>query len=883
MRPRLRAVTIACAARIAGAAALSAPLVAQQDSPRAPKRAEAVRIADQSPRIDGVLDDPAWAQARWFSDFRQKEPVQGADPSEGTEVAFLYDGQALYVGARLSMRDPSQIRALVTRRDQEVNADRLIVSLDTYRDRRTAYSFALTAAGVRLDWYHPQDNEDNRDLSFDPVWVGRARVDADGWTAEMRIPFSQLRFAGRGEQIWGVNVVRILPSKNEEDFWVYVPRDETGWSSRFGTLEGIRDIAPSTRLELMPYLASAAVVTSDTLVDPRDPFHDVTEGEARVGVDVKMGLGPNLTMDVTVNPDFGQVEADPAEVNLTQFETFFRERRPFFIEGSQLLEGQGPGYYYSRRIGAPPRGPADGDFVDRPPTSTILGAAKLTGRLPSGLSVGVVAAVTEREYARTFTAVNGSFRDLEVAPLTGFGVVRLMQEFGSSASTVGLSLTGVRRDVAGGDPLGELLARQAYAGGMDWRLRLSGGAFEVRGWVGFSYVEGDSNAIARVQRSPARYFQRPDQDYVTFDPARTSLAGYVAGLSVFKLSGRHWLWGARTTLDSPGFEINDAGQLNTADELTAFAFLIYRNTEPGPVFRRYAIEVNGFSQWNFGGVREFTQGAMELSGQFRNFMSADLGFSARPRSRTDDATRGGPLFRVGSGWSTFGALSSNPNQTTQWRMHAFYFRSETGTWLYDLSGDLTIRPRGRWNVSVGPGYQRLREARQYLAALPGGPDATFGTRYVFGVINRSELSARLRLNYSVTPDLSLELYAEPFAASGRFLDIGELRAAGGNELLVYGTEGTSLSRDADGNYVVTVGGNAFGLPNLDFNVRSFRSNVVLRWEWRPGSTLFLVWQRSRFARDPEGSLVGPGDALRSFSAPGENFIAVKLSYWLPVT
>lgn len=315
----------------------------------------------------------------------------------------------------------------------------------------------------------------------------------------------------------------------------------------------------------------------------------------------------------------------------------------------------------------------------------------------------------------------------------------------------------------------------------------------------------------------------------------------------------------------------------------AGGFLEYRETEPGPVFRRYSVEISAFSEWNFGGVRQFTRGELSLEAQFPNFMSADLEIGARPRSLIDNATRGGPLFRVGSAWDVSGFLASNPNQTTQWSAHGFYFRSETGTWQYGLGAELQLQPRGRWSVSVEPGYERRVEARQYVAALGDGPAATFGTRYLFGIIERSQLSAQFRVNYSLTPDLSVELYAEPFAASGRFADIGELKAPRSNDLLIYGTEGSSLSRNARGDYFITVGSAAFALPNLDFNVRSFRSNVVVRWEWRAGSTLFFVWQRNRLAEERQGSLVDPWDALRSFSAPGENFFAVKLSYWIPLT
>ena len=327
-----------------------------------PRNLDLLRLDPQPWGRDGavlrglsVLDEAAWAEARWIADFTQKEPTQGAPPSVSTEVAFVYDDEALYVGARMAGSDAFALSAPMTRKDDMAGgSDRLIVSLDTYHDGRTAYSFAVTAAGVRIDWYHPSDHESNHDHTFEPIWTARTGREGNGWTAEMRIPFSQLRFSGAPEQVWGVNVHRTIPGLDEEQYWVVVPRDEVGWASRFGELVGIRDIGSTRRMELVPYVASEVTRTSDALIEADDPFTEITDGTVRAGLDFKMGLGPNLTLTATVNPDFGQVEADPAEVNLSAFETIFPERRPFFTEGQQNLQGNGPPYYYSRRIGAAP-------------------------------------------------------------------------------------------------------------------------------------------------------------------------------------------------------------------------------------------------------------------------------------------------------------------------------------------------------------------------------------------------------------------------------------------------------------------------------------------------------------------------------------------------
>ena len=412
------------------------------------KSARAARLAGAPPRIDGVLDDAAWAQAPVIADFVQKIPTEGAEPSVPTEVRILYDDHGLYVGARLRRPDPNAIRTSITRRDGDSDAEVFTISLDPYLDRRTAYSFSVSSGGVRGDAYHSQDSEDSgREAQYDPVWDAHARVDAEGWTAEMHIPFSQIRFNAAAEQTWGLELTRTIPDRNERLQWVLIPVAAAGFSSHFGYLEGIAGIPRARRLELLPYVAGDLTFRAN--VAPRNPFDDKVGG--RAGGDLKYGLGPNLTLDATINPDFGQVEADPAVVNLTAFETIFEERRPFFIEGNELLTGRGqsfigrPSWFYSRRVGAAPRGFASGDFVDSPTNTTIATAAKVTGRLASGLSIGALAAVTPREYARTFDTTSAFTDRVAVEPPSSYGVLRLQQEFGSRQSNVGASVTHVRR------------------------------------------------------------------------------------------------------------------------------------------------------------------------------------------------------------------------------------------------------------------------------------------------------------------------------------------------------------------------------------------------------------------------------------------------------
>jgi len=863
--------------------ALVSSAAAQASDVPPAKQIRAVRLArGTSVNVDGKLEEAVWAQATWIRDFVQRLPHEGAPPSDSMRLAIMYDDDALYVGARMFSRDPSKIQAPLSRRDNPYQAEHLWVSFDSYHDRRTAYSFGVTASGVRFDWYHASDNQDVVDRGFDPVWQAKATIDGLGWTAEMRIPFSQLRFTDQPVQVWGFNVDHWNPATSEDVFWIAVPRNRTGWSSFMGELVGIEGIKPSRRLELMPYSAVESRLQGG--VAAADPFNGGANLGGRVGADLKMGLGPNITLDGTVNPDFGQVEADPAVVNLSAFEVFFDEKRPFFTEGSQLLRGNGPSYFYSRRIGASPACNAEGDFVDCPHNATILGAAKVTGRLATGMSLGALAAVTSRESARTYDTATSAFGRVEVAPPAGYGVVRLQQEFGASKSVVGVTLTTVQRDLD--SLLVPTYSRHAYAGGADWVLRWDRGGYELRGWLGFSQLRGDTSDINRVQQSSVHYFQRPDAHDLTYDPARTTLTGSVGSMWFRKTKG-NWLYDLQYAWESPAYDPNDAGRLGNADGRNVFAGLIYRQTKPRAWFQNYNAALSAFTEYDFGGDRQvlFT----ELYGEvvLKNFWDLSSYFDYQPRAFDHSATRGGPEMATPERWNWVVRLASKFGAQNAWNGRVYYGEDELGGQTYRLSGGLTLQPSTRFQVSATPNYLRAISPRQYVTTFTGGgPAATYGSRYVFARIDQSTFLMQLRANYTIGPDLTLELYGEPFAASGRYYGLGELAAARTFRLREYGTSGggTTLARDSAGDYTITDNGGAdtLRIANPDFNILSFRSNAVLRWEWRPGSTLYLVWAQNKFGYQPTARLVGFGDLADSFGARGDNFFAVKVSYWIPV-
>ncbi len=842
------------------------------------KRIIAERIAGEIPVVDGRLDEQVWKAGPVVTDFLEKEPSFRAVPTERTEVRFRYDDNAIYIGAHMYCERPEDIRAFISRRDNSWSSERFIVSLDTYRDRRTAYSFSITASGVRTDYYHGEDGEFPREYSYDPVWEAKAAIDSTGWTAEMRIPFSQLRFNDRDAQVWGVNMDRYIPHKNEDIYWIPVPNTETGWASRMGDLVGISGIKPALRLELLPYAAASATLHSRR--DAADPFDNGSNLVGRGGLDLKMGLGPHITLNGTVNPDFGQVEADPAQVNLSAFESVFDERRPFFVEGSNVLSSP-VNYFYSRRIGAVPHGSAGGDYVDFPSNTTILGAAKISGRMESGLSVGGLAAVTGRETARSYDVASSRYDTTEVEPPTAYAVARVQQELDHVGSVAGGMVTMVHRQMEKGSASANLLARDAITGGADWSIMLDDGVYNVYGRFGGSLVMGDTAAMQRVQQSSAHYFQRPDAAVVRYDPKRTSLAGYTAGLGVKRRSGEHWTWVAGVGVESPGLELNDVGRISSADDINIDGEITYRETQPSGIFHNYSVTGGTYGALNFDGNSPGTSFALYGNATFENFWSANAYVGYGTPGMSDDLTRGGPLAGVAWNVDANASISSDYSSPNQVSLGGNWGTNGLGAYYYGVWTSIAAAIGDQISLSLSPSYNVSTAPRQYIGTFDGGRSETYGKRYVFGHIDQTTISAQLRASYAVTPNMTLDAYGELFTASGGYDRYGELAAPRTLELRRYGTDGTGITDGPDGDFLVTDGPSTFSFSDPNFRFSSFRSNLVFRWEWRPGSTLYLVWQQDRELFEGKGTRVGPGDLFSPITAGGVNFLVLKLTYWIP--
>ena len=839
-------------------------------------------------RIDGRLDEAAWAAAEPATGFVQNRPTPGAPASERTEARVLYDGGALYVGMRLYDARPDSITAPLGRRDLSgVPSDWAHVLVDSYHDRRTGFRFSVNPRGVKKDVLHFDDWAE--DLNWDGVWEAETRVDSLGWTAEFRIPLGQLRFSaarGGGEQVWGINVSREIARRTEWAWWSPVLPNVPGMVSVAGELHGLQGLSAPRGLEVLPYTVSRMTRAP---AQPGNPFYRRNEPAASAGADLKYGLTSSLTLTATLNPDFGQVEADPAVVNLSAFESFFPERRPFFVEGSNIFnfsvgtsDNAPEQLFYSRRVGREPqrRVSEQGGWVDAPGATTILGAAKLSGRTRSGWSVGLLDALTQGEEARVLAA-GGAERMEPVEPLTNYAVARAIRDFRRGQSAVGGIFTATHRQL--GDEDLRFLRSAAYTGGVDLRHRFGrANGYSVSAFLVGSHVLGSREAISRTQLAPGRYFQRPDADHVEFDSTRTSLSGLAGNFWASKLGG-NWRLGAGGHFRTPGVELNDAGFQTEADYAMLFGNTSYVQFKPGRVFRNWSVGVNPSVSWTWEGERR--HGQVNLFGGFEllNSWGGNVWLSRSFQGFAAGELRGGPgIVRPAANRANL-SFYSDRRKPVSGSVGFFVSREdESGGLLRTLSPQLTVRPSGRLDLSLQPSFRWNSDAWQYVGTGTGLDT----TRYLFARLDQTTASLTARLSYTFTPDLSLQLYAQPFVSGGDYSEfkmVADPRAEHfSGRFRVFG-EGRTRYDAERRRYGVDLGGDE--APDLffrdpDFGSKQFRSNAVLRWEYRPGSTLFVVWSQGRVGRDADGSFRFGRDMGRLLEVEPTNVLLVKLNYWL---
>lgn len=859
--------------------------------------------------IDGRLDDAAWAAAQPITDFHQQLPDEGKAPSERTEVRILFDAGAVYIGARMyDAQGPSAVRKLLVRRDQLLNdnaSDKIALVLDPYHDRQTRVWFELNPLGVKGDYL-------NGDASFDPVWEGAAKVDSLGWTAEFRIPLSQLRFPRDSVQRWGLQIWRTLARRNESDMWAFWRNNEPGGPGYFGTIDGLALTEQPRQLELLPYVVSKS---SFALPTPGDPFRSKQEMTSRVGGDIKYNITSSLTLDATVNPDFGQVEVDPAVVNLSDFETTFQEKRPFFVANSSAFSfgnfncffcsnTSSLNVFYSRRIGrAPQLGSlvrSQASYADVPDASTILGAAKITGRTSNGLSVAMLEALTNRVNARYVTsAVPGApILERDAEPMTNYFVGRLRKDLRNGDTRIGMITTLTNRSM--NDSTEKSLLR-GHAGliGTDIQHSWANRGFSFLGQLAVSEVGGDTAAMRRTQLTSSHYFQRPDRKEtsdgifdISYDPTRTVLRGYGFYGRLAKESG-NWLFETAQNWRSPGFEVNDLGTLSRTDFKWMQASAVRQWTTPGRWYRNAAAIVGGQQALNYEGDRTDLQ--VELWGRatLPNYMSMSGFVINHPPVYDPLRTRGGTVVKT-SGYNFYSAsFNGDSRRQVSWDFGSSHAQDITDDgWSGDAYADLILKPLVNLRLSFGPSYSRNVEPKQFVTTVSDSTATAFGgQRNVFASLDQHSLSMNTRINATFTPNLTLELFAQPFLASGKYTALKQHAAPRTSSTLEYGRDiGTlSVQRDANGSiisYHVDPDGTgpaaAFDVANPNFNIRSLRGTAVLRWEYRPGSTVFFVWTQQRSGAEAYGDFDFNRDRSALFRDRPVNVFQLKASYWLGI-
>jgi hypothetical protein len=847
-----------------------------------PYQALAVRAEAGAPRIDGRLDDPAWQSAPTFSNFMQQDPNEGEPASEQTEFRVVYTDNAIYIGVRAHDSQADQIAARLTRRDEDSPSDWIVVAIDSYHDRRTAFAFFVNPAGVKRDSYIFNDGND--DDSWDAVWDVGTSVDPEGWTAEFKIPFSQLRFSKADEHEFGFQVVRTINRLNEEQHWRLMPKEEAGLTSKFGDLVGISGITPPRRVEVMPYVSATGGWEPG---EDGNPFATGSNRSGRVGADLKIGVTSNLTLSATINPDFGQVEADAAVVNLSAFETFFPEKRPFFNEGLDIfrfpiLLGDGDDaneqLFYTRRVGRAPQGDADsrGGYAESIDQTTILGAAKLSGKTSNGWTVGFLTALAAEEEADVVDVNGDPFVDT-VEPRTMYFVGRVGRDFREGLTQVSLFGTAVDRSLP--DQL-DWLRSSAYSLGARFGHRFHNDTWSINGWVSGSHVRGSETAIEETQLSSARYYQRPDNDYVTFDPTQTSLNGYAGQLVVNKHAGGRVRFATGFDTRSPGYEVNDAGFQREADRTIQFAWMGLRWFQPGKVFRRFGLNFNQNTVWSYGWDRLGAGGNVNANWQFLNYWSGYLGISRNMGGLSTGALRGGPAFRRPGLYSSWGGFNSDSRKPLSVGLNgSWWLQPESDSWGFNIGPRVSWRAAANMDFMFAPRMFQQFDSWQYFDQV----DAFGETHYLFNEIRQTTAAMTFRGNVTFTPTLSLQMYAEPFVSTvdyegfrqvadpqgetfaDRFDDFGPDR-------LIDDAGELAIDFDRDGTPDYDIG-------NPDFTFLSFRSNVVLRWEYNLGSTLFVVWQHGR-SGDNSRSDFQFGQGIKDlFDLDSRNTFVVKMNYW----
>ena len=830
------------------------------------------RLITAKPIIDGVLNDPCWETGEWSGDFIQWIPKEGAKPSQPTQMKILYDDKNLYVALRAFDNEPSKISRKAGRRD-EFAGDIMGVNFDSYHDHRTGFEFSVTAAGQKIDLI--LTNPSVGDMNWNAVWYVKTGLEDSAWVAEYEIPLSQLRYSGDKEQVWGMHAWRWIDRLSEESDWEPQTLTSPGMLYLFGELHGIKDLPKSRRIEIMPY-ALGKLKTFEKV--PLNPFADKGRiGMGNVGLDAKIGLSSNFTADLTINPDFGQVESDPSVMNLTAFETFYEEKRPFFLEGENIFKFElgDASLFYSRRIGhAPVYRPdlAANEYLKYPDNTSILSAVKISGKSSKGLAVGVLQSLTANENAQLYSG--GIQRNVRVEPLTSYTVGRVQQDFNEGTTVLGGIFTSTNRFI--NDPYLKFLNQNAYTGGIDFLHQWKQKEFYLDAKIIASTINGSTEAIQNLQLSSARYFQRPDTDKKRFDPSLTQLSGQGGHLKIGKGSKGLWRYSTEINWKSPGLDLNDMGYMQVSDLVTQGSDLSYFVNKPVSVFRTYSVSLHQFNNWDYD-MNYLNSGFYFTSAfEFLNRWSVSPLVHYQFESLDNHLLRGGDAMLLPP--YVGGSINVHTDYSKKFYVGVIVDHSASDNDSYRntaLQTSATVIPFNVLKLSVSLNYSKNSDNLQYVATEILSPN----NKYILAHLDQKTLGATFRIDYNITPELSLQYYASPFASVGKYSAFKEVT----NPRAEFYADRFSLLNTEYSNNDYQVGARdgipAYSINNPDFTFNQFRSNLVFRWEYRPGSQVFLVWGNERTGwRNDSSSKVG--DAISQLkSVIPNNIFLVKLNYW----
>jgi hypothetical protein len=830
-----------------------------------------IRLTTAKPVIDGMLNDPCWQTGEWAENFTQWIPNEGGKPSQRTQLKILYDDKNIYVAIRAFDSEPQKISRKAGRRD-EFAGDMAGVCFDSYHDRRTGFEFDVSAAGQKTDVI--LTNPSSADLNWNAVWYAKTGTEDSAWTVEYEIPLSQLRYGDSPEQVWGLHCWRWVDRLQEESDWEPQSSKGPGMLYLFGELHGIKGLPKSRRIEVMPYALGRLKTFAK---EPDNPFANKgLNWYGNAGLDAKIGLTSNFTADLTVNPDFGQVESDPSVMNLSAFETFYDEKRPFFLEGKNIFsfDFDNINLFYSRRIGhASGYYPElnDNEHINFPDNTAILSAVKLSGKTSKGLSIGVLQSLTANEYAKIDSL--GKKRNLNVDPLTNYAIVRVLQDFKQGNTVLGGMITSTNRFIHGSQL--NFMNRDAFTGGFDLYHQWHDKEFYIDTKIVGSQIQGNTNAIRNLQNSSARYYQRPDVDYIHYDSTRTQLSGYGGKIKIGKGSKGLWRYSTEVNWRSPGLDFNDIGYMQTADIFKQTASLSYFINQPVSIFRTYNFGISQTNNWDFGMHYLSSGGSLSAYLEFINKWAINTSVSYTSQALDTRILRGGYAMYVPAIWSNYFYVKTDPSKKVFFDVSTNLSASENRSSKYfSIQPGFSVMPWNTLKIAMSVNYSQNEDNLQYVnTAL-----VTSENRYILGKINQHTLGATFRIDYNITPEFSIQYYGSPFSSIGKY---SKFKMVTNPRDAVYNNRFTMLSPVLNANNYELLDID-YSFTNPDFNFYQFRSNLVFRWEYRPGSQIYLVWSQDRT------NYVTPGnnsvyDALGNIKSvfPRSVFL-IKFNYWFSI-